>query len=336
MKKDLTMSAIDRQNILNNSKALGNIQKYIGIEGYYFKGEYKFTKNQLVEFYNVDMSTIDRYLSNNEEELKHNGYMVLKGKSLKEFKEEFEWLLKGSKTPQLAVFNFRTFLNFGMLLTESEVAKALRTKILDIVIDSLNEKVGGKTKYINQRDGDYLVAITKEPKYRKEFTTALHEYLEMGNYKYAYYTDMIYKAIFKENTQEYKRLLQLEEKENPRGTMYSEILNLIASFETGIASKMEEKFSELKRKLKPDELNQMIDSFSKEKHWEPLVNDAVTKMACRDYGFRDIVHDNIKELIKPLSQSDYDRFLGETSKDLIDRINEDDLLLDVFKRLNNR
>ncbi len=37
-------------------------------------------------------------------------------------------------TRQLGVFPFRAFLNIGMLLTESEKAKQLRNRILDIVI----------------------------------------------------------------------------------------------------------------------------------------------------------------------------------------------------------
>ena len=116
--KDLTVSAIDRQNILNNKKALQNIQEYIGISGMLFENEYKFTKYQIAEFYVIDSSTIDRYLSSHEEELKHNGYVNLKGKSLKDFKEEFGWMLQeGAKAPQLGVFNFRSFLNLGMLLT---------------------------------------------------------------------------------------------------------------------------------------------------------------------------------------------------------------------------
>jgi len=137
IKKDLTASAVDRQNILNNKIAIDNIQENIGISRMFFKGEYRFTKSQVCDFYSVNISTRERYLSSNEEELKHNGYENLKGKSLKEFKEEFGWvLLEGSKAPQLGVFNFRAFLNLGMLLTESEKAKALRSVVLDIVIDT--------------------------------------------------------------------------------------------------------------------------------------------------------------------------------------------------------
>jgi len=335
--KDLTVSAIDRQNILNNKKAVDYIQTYLGVLGMLFQGEYKFTRQQIADFYAIDNSTIDRYLSQNEEELKHNGYVNLKGKALKEFKEEFGWMLQeGVKAPQLGIFNFRSFLNLGMLLTESEKAKALRSKILDIVIDTLNHKLGGSTKFINQREEDFLIAMAREPVYRKEFTEALNKYLEMGNYKYAVYTDAIYKAIFLEKSAEYKVILKLEEKENLRDTMYSEVLRLIASFEVGIADVMKLKFKKLNRKLQPTELDELIDEFSKQRFWIPQIEDARSKMASRDYGLRNIIHERLKPYINSLSAADYDRFLGTKSKDLLQRVIENPDLLDVFKRLKDR
>ena len=335
--KDLTESAIDRQNILNNKDAIGNIQTYLGITGMLFEGEYRYTKQQIADFYVIDNSTIDRYLSQNEMELKHNGYVNLKGQSLKAFKEEFGWMLiEGAKAPQLGVFNFRAFLNLGMLLTESEKAKALRSSILDIVIDTLNQKMGGSTKYINQREEDYLIAMTREPVYRKEFTEALNKYLDMGTYKYAVYTDAIYKAIFMEKSQEYKVILKLEEKENVRETMYSEILRLIASFEVGIADKMKSEFDKLDRKLQPNELNKIIEDFASERFWIPQIEDARSKMASRDYGLRNIVHERLKPYINSISSEDYDKLLGDKSKDLLQRVIENPELLDVFKRLKDR
>ena len=44
----------------------------------------------------------------------------------------------------------------GILLVESEKAKIIRQNILDIVIDTINVKTGGATKYINQRDEDFI------------------------------------------------------------------------------------------------------------------------------------------------------------------------------------
>lgn len=62
----------------------------------------------VADFYGVDMSTIDRYLSLNSDELKHNGYVLCKGKSLKEFELQFACLIyEASKTTQLGLFNFR-------------------------------------------------------------------------------------------------------------------------------------------------------------------------------------------------------------------------------------
>jgi hypothetical protein len=41
--KNLTESAIDRQNVLNNKLALNKIQEQVGLVGMFFKDEYKFT-----------------------------------------------------------------------------------------------------------------------------------------------------------------------------------------------------------------------------------------------------------------------------------------------------
>ena len=108
--------------------------------------------------------------------MKHNGYVLCKGKALKEFKLQFAHLInEASKTTQLGLFNFRSFLNIGMLLTESERAKALRSEILDIVIATINEKTGGGTKFINRRDINYLSAAITEENYRKTLTSDISQ-----------------------------------------------------------------------------------------------------------------------------------------------------------------
>ncbi len=401
MSNDLTKSAIDRQNILNNPEVLTHIQNFMGISGMLYENEIRFTTAQIADFYEISTKTVKRYIDNSEKELAHNGYCVLKGAKLKEFKTLFGHLIYAdieddsqrdtnvplskseedferdinvplkknesrgrdtdvptpkdtldsdrdinvpirkeltdkqrlNKLRSLAVFNFRSFLNLGMLLTESERAKSIRNTILDIVIDSLNKKMGGSTKYINQRDDDYLIAMLREPQYRKEFTSALSRYLDMGSAKYAIYTDAIYEAIFNENATEYKQVLKLEDSENPRETMYSEILKLIASFEIGIADAMKLKYEELGRLLTPIELNKLIKTFSQQRFWIPQLEDARIKMATRDYGFREVVHTKLENYIKSISPNDYQKFLGEQSKTLQERIDEN---IDIFKRLKDR
>jgi len=51
--KDLTISAIDRQNILNNNIVSETIQAYLGISGLLFQGEYRFTRLQVMVFFKL-------------------------------------------------------------------------------------------------------------------------------------------------------------------------------------------------------------------------------------------------------------------------------------------
>jgi len=115
--------------------------------------------------------------------------------------------------------------------------------------------------------------------------------------------------------------------------MYSEVLKLITSFETGLAHEMKEKFNSIGRKLTKSEMDKLLTKISEHPLFKPLIEDARIKMASRDYGFRKVLHDSLKNYINTVSQSDFERFLGEKSKAIEDRIDEN---IDVFKRLKNR
>ena len=331
MKRDLTTSNIERQNILNNSYALQGIQKYVGLPAMEYEGEYWLTKQMVADFFEIDISTIDRYLEKYSDELKHNGYVLMRGKRLKKLKLRFAPVINvGSKTTQLSLFDFRSFLNLAMLLVESEKARLLRSRILDIVIDTINQKTGGNTKYINQRDTDYLTTAIKEPKYRKEFTDALNKYVDMGSYKYAVYTDKIYEAIFKEKAKEYKGILKLKAKDNLRETLYVEVLDLIASFEVGLAHEIKKESEKLTRKLLPREVDQIFHSFAEHPLHSPLVDKARIKMASRDLHFRDAFHKKLEHYIQAVSREDFDRLIGGQSMDFDKQLEQ---AKDVFKRL---
>ena len=93
---------------------------------------------------------------------------MLRGKSLQNFKLAVSeqdgneiYFVTIKKTSQLGVFDLRAFINLAMLITESEKAKILRQIILDIVIDTINKRTGGGTKYINQRDEDFLISFLR-------------------------------------------------------------------------------------------------------------------------------------------------------------------------------
>jgi hypothetical protein len=337
MVRDLTSSSCDRQNILNNPYAIDKIAEHLNLQGTYYEDRILFTKQQLVQLFEISDSTIEKYLATHGNELKSNGYLVLKGKRLQQFKAVYSGTVidYGTKTTVLGVFTFRALLNLAMLLTESERAREIRSRILDIVIDVVAEKAGGHTKYINQRDRDYLPAAYQEFSYRQEFTNALNRYVEMGKGKFGFYTDKIYQFVFKENTREYKQILKLHERDTARETMYSEVLKAIASIENGLAREIEIKSNQLGRQLKPEEVNDLIQSAEYNPYLEPIIQDARVKMASRDLGFRDALHHKLEAYIQSVPENDFERFLGETSKSLEEQLSDPETMA-VFKRLKDR
>ena len=334
---DFTTAQLQRQNILNNRYALQAAEQHLQLGGVVFQGQTVFTKQQVMALFEVSDATVERYISNHGEELKGNGYQLLKGKNLKEFKDlaDVSLINEGNKAPLLGVFSFRAVLNLAMLLTESERAKAVRSRLLDIVMDVLAERTGGHTKFINQRDEHYLMASFQEESYRKQFTDALDHFVVEHQWKYVRFTNLIYQCIFRENATEYRQVLKLAAKDSIRDTMYSEVLTLIASLETGLAHELEKEFKRLGRELSMQEGAALFGQFESHPLFKPFIVDARTKMASRDLGFRDALHHKLEAYIQSVPEADFDRFLGETSKSLEDRLS-DPATLAVFKRLKDR
>jgi len=340
MSKDLTTSEIDRQNILNNPYALAEIEKAAGIQGIPFEGKTVVLKEQVAEFFEVTVRTVENYLERNAEELARNGYEVLKGNRLKAMKLAIQSLVDPerdfgitSKTVRLGVLDFRAFLNLAMLMTESHRAGLVRQMILDVVIDTINQRTGGGTKYINQRDEDFIHSAFIEDNYRKQFTSALKDCVAMGNFKYSVYTDRVYVSIFREKSKEYRKILRLEEKDKVRHTFYSEVLDLIASYEAGFAAELRTAFTKKGKPLAASEVDALFRTFESMPHWKPLIEKARNKMASRDLAFRDALHRQLSEYVTPLAPSDFERFIGEKSKELAERLEE---AKDVMKRLKER
>lgn len=337
MAKDLTESSHDRQNILNNRYALQQAEQHLDLGGVEFEGDTVFTKTQVMALYEVADATIERYLSSHGDELKNNGYQVIRGAKLKQFKSLASGTLinEGTKTTALGLFSFRAVLNIGMLLTESEPARLLRSRLLDIVLDVMAERAGGHTKFINQRDENYLVSALQEENYRRQFTDALDNYVKGNQWKYARFTNLIYQSIFHENAAEYKKVLNLAVKTNIRETLYSEVLKLIASYESGIAHELEQASAAQGRKLTQKEAESLFASFEKHPLFKPLILDARTKMASRDLCFRDALHEKLEAYIQSVPEADFERFLGEKSRSLEEQLSDPETLA-VLKRLKDR
>lgn len=335
---ELTTSLVARNNILNNQYAINELETHLQLGGLSFEGETVFTKAQVAQILEIDERTVDRYIASNGEELTKNGYRILRGNALKNMKllyvDDIN-VVDISKAPSLGVFSFRAVLNLAMLVTESERAKFIRSKMLDIVIDVINQKAGGSTKYINQRDENYLLSAYTEESYRKLFTDALRDYLDMGNQKYGIYTDKIYQAVFCEKAKEYKKVLNLKEKDKARDTMYTEVLQIIGSFENGLATQMKELSEKLGRKLYPKELDELIKQAENSPFIKPYILDARIKMSSRDLCFRDALHYKLEQYVQVVPQGDFEKFLGEKSRSLQEQLSDPETLA-VLKRLKDR
>ncbi len=114
-------------------------KKATNIKGIPFEGSSSvLLKEQIAQFFDVTVRTVENYLAEFEPELTENGYVVLRGKRLKELKSAISEMDVPentfgniNKAPKLGVFDFRAFLNMAMLMSDSEPAKILRQAILD-------------------------------------------------------------------------------------------------------------------------------------------------------------------------------------------------------------
>lgn len=109
------------------------------------------TTDQVANYFKVELGTIKMQLHNNRDEFEKDGMMNLSGKETKEFLVSNSILLTNFKGYFMAegqrfanrnniLFSKRSILRMGMLLRDSEVAKEIRTRLLDIIQDVEKEQ----------------------------------------------------------------------------------------------------------------------------------------------------------------------------------------------------
>lgn len=76
----------------------------------------------------------------------------------------------------------------------------------------------------------------------------------------------------------------------------------------------------------------MVDEQAASPAMTPFLYDARQKMASRDFGFRDIYHENISDYLKALSLEEFERFIGSESLEL-EKLLDSDENRAVLKRL---
>ncbi|WP_433364103.1 hypothetical protein [Streptosporangium sp. CA-115845] len=119
----LTESASLREQYADRVEVLDRVKKLRQL-----KGTDHVTVEIVADYYEVPIETIKSTIKNNRAELTKNGLHVLRGREARSFAD-----LAGlsSAITQIALFPRRAVLNVGQLLRGSDVAKAVRTALLD-------------------------------------------------------------------------------------------------------------------------------------------------------------------------------------------------------------
>ncbi|WP_405616372.1 restriction endonuclease [Streptomyces sp. NBC_00076] len=116
--KSLRGSVLERTDVLDRVKALSLLPDGMHV-----------TTAMVAAYFSVTMEAIRALVHDHRPELESNGYRVLAGKELSDFKQ-----LSGiqSRTRSLALFSRRAVLNIAMLLRDSGVARQVRVYLLDM------------------------------------------------------------------------------------------------------------------------------------------------------------------------------------------------------------
>lgn len=121
--RTMRAATVDRVDVLDKVKALALLPDGTNA-----------TTEMVASYYEVGVEAIKSLVKDNRAELTNNGYWVLRGPQFKEFVGSHEDLANafGPKARSAALFTRRTILNVGQLLTESDVARQVRTYLLEI------------------------------------------------------------------------------------------------------------------------------------------------------------------------------------------------------------
>lgn len=147
-----------RESVINRTEVLDRVKQLILLPN----TEYATTR-MVAEYYEVTTDVIGMIVMANNDEVVSDGYSTISGKELVskinlETKTETKrghYLVDGIKIPysKQGVFTRRAILRVGMLLRDSEVAKEVRTYLLNVEHDTQEkapEIIDGITEEINE------------------------------------------------------------------------------------------------------------------------------------------------------------------------------------------
>ncbi len=172
--KDILENRELRQKLMNRLDVLDKVKELV-----FLPNTELMTVKQVADYYEVGEAVIRMVYFRNKEELEANGAMTLVGRELQELKSKLQNVVLLKQVKALTVFTRRAVLNVGMLLRDSEVAKRVRTYLLDV---EEHAPIEVKTKELEEETR--LLVNVIQAQNREEFATAMYEYRQyMLRYK---------------------------------------------------------------------------------------------------------------------------------------------------------
>ncbi|MCY9733124.1 hypothetical protein M5X17_05035 [Paenibacillus alvei] len=113
-----------RESVINHTEVLNKVKKLTMLPG-----DLNINIEMAAAYYEVSSKTVESLIYDNREELESDGLQVLTGSALSSFKKESQ--IK-SRAASITIIPRRAILRIGMLLRDSEVAKQVRTYLLNV------------------------------------------------------------------------------------------------------------------------------------------------------------------------------------------------------------
>ncbi|EOO54901.1 hypothetical protein [Bacillus cereus] len=188
---------------------------------------FEVTIQMAADYYEVPFETIKGVIRRHREEFNEYGEMrLLKGKLLKDFKAQVQDVPNLESAPSLTLINRRGLLRIGMLLTDSEVAQAVRNYLLNIEeVSDDEQKRWAIEREISKRD-------------RRQLTDAIQEFYNgalKNGVQYAAFTNLVYDTLFDMTANELKVMYELEKREALRDSFTTEDLRKVVKVEKTIS-----------------------------------------------------------------------------------------------------
>lgn len=127
--------------------------------------------------------------------------------------------------------------------------------------------------------------------------------------------------------------MDLKANDKVRDTFFSEILDIIAAYESGLADAIKCEYERVGHILSQQETEEVFRRFENMALWKPLIQRGRVKMASRDMALRDAFHYQLSEYIQPLDKDEYQKFLGAVGDELDKLMQENQ---EVLCRLKER